>query len=345
MLGSPALSEFAETAMHSPGAFFMQRLRAIAPIVFLVEIVLACASSRADEPPYVRKVDVIYGRKYGTALTMDVFTPTKSPNGAGVVMVISGGFFSSHEAIQPLFVLPLVNRGYTVFAVLHGSQPEYTVPEIVKDMNRAVRFIRNHASEYGVAPDRLGVTGASAGGHLSLMLGTAGTTGNPVAKDVVDRESSRVQAVACFFPPTDLLNYGAAGHELIHAEDHGLPFRAAFQYREMDPKSRLWVSITDEKRLKEIAREISPVYHVSADDPPTLLIHGDADELVPLQQSQEMIKALEKAGVRAKLVVKPKAGHGWVTMGQDISQIADWFDTHLKPHGATDAKAAPAPNR
>ena len=320
----------------------MQRLRLLAALALVAELLVACASARADEPPFVRKSDVIYGRKYGTALTMDVFTPTKSPNGAGVVMVISGGFFSSRDAIQPLLILPFVNRGYTVFAVLHGSQPEYTVPEIVKDMNRAVRFIRHHAQDYGIAPDRLGVTGASAGGHLSLMLGTAGAPGNPAARDPVDRESSRVQAVACFFPPTDLFNFGTPGHELIRAEDHGLPFRAAFQYREMDPKTRLWTPITDETRLREITREISPIYHVSPDDPPTLLIHGDADELVPLQQSQEMLEALRKAGVPAKLIVKPKAGHGWVTMGQDIRHLADWFDTYLAVPKPAAPKASPS---
>ncbi len=309
----------------------MQRLRPLAAVTLVAELLFACSAARAAEPPFVRKVDVVYGRKNGTALTMDVFTPTKTPNGAGVVMVISGGFVSSHDSIQPLLVLPFVNRGYTVFAVVHGSQPEYTVPEIVKDMNRAVRFIRHHAKDYGVSPDRLGVTGASAGGHLSLMIGTAGTPGDSAAKDPVDRESSRVQAVACFFPPTDLFNYGAPGLALIRAEDHGAPFRAAFQYREMDPKTRLWVSVTDPKRLREIAREISPIYHVSPDDPPTLLIHGDADQLVPLQQSQEMVKALEKAGITAKLIVKPKAGHGWITMAKDVEQIVDWFDTYLKP--------------
>ena len=155
---------------------------------------------RASEPTFDRKEDVIYGRKFGTALTMDVFTPKKDSKGIGVIIVVSGGFVSSHDSISPAFVTPLTNRGYTVFTVVHGSQPRYTIPEIIQDMNRAVRFIRYHAKEYGIDSDRIGVTGASAGGHLSLMLGTAGDQGDPNAKDPVDRASSRVQAVACFFP-------------------------------------------------------------------------------------------------------------------------------------------------
>jgi acetyl esterase/lipase len=290
---------------------------------------------RAGDAPYDRKEDVIYGRKYGTALTMDVFTPRRGANGIGVIFVISGGFFSSHGAIQTGFAQPLTERGYTVFTVVHGSQPRYTVNEIIDDMNRSVRFIRHHAKDYSIDPDRLGVCGASAGGHLSLMLGTAGSPGDPRARDPVDRESSRVQAVACFFPPTDFLNYGKAGNRKIHAIDHDPPFRAAFDYREVDPKTRMWVSIADDARLEQIARQVSPAYHVSHDDPPTLIIHGDADPLVPLQQSELIIAKFKEAGVENKLVVKKGAGHGWLTLGQDAMQFIDWFDQHLKAPGAT----------
>ncbi|MEW4566375.1 alpha/beta hydrolase [Tautonia sp. JC769] len=287
----------------------------------------------AQDADVTRTEDVIYGRKDGTALTMDVFRPGGEPNGAGIILVVSGGFFSSHEAINPAFVTPFVDRGYAVFAVVHGSQPRYTVPEIITDMNRAVRFIRHHADDYGIDPDRLGVTGASAGGHLSLMLGTAGDEGDPNARDEVDRASSRVQAVACFFPPTDFLNFGAAGEEKLHAGDHARPFRPAFDYFERDEESNLLEPITDEGRLREITAEISPITHVSEDDPPTLLVHGDRDALVPLQQSQVMLEALEEAGVEAKLVVKPDAGHGWPTIAEDLDAFADWFDTHLDVSG------------
>jgi len=88
--------------------------------------------------------------------------------------------------------------------------------------------------------------------------------------------------------------------------------------------------VTDPARLREITRDISPVTHVSPDDPPTLIIHGDADTLVPLQQSEEIVAAFEKAKVPSKLVVKPGFGHGWLTMAQDMNTLADWFDEHLK---------------
>jgi acetyl esterase/lipase len=292
-------------------------------------IVFSSAGTAAD-PSYNRTQDIIYGRKYGTALTMDVFTPKENAKGVGVILVVSGGFRSAHEAIPLVFIQPLLDRGYTIFAVVHGSQPRYTVPEIVQDMNRAVRFVRYHAKDYRIDPDRIGITGGSAGGHLSLMLGTAGDKGDPVAKDPVDRESSRVQAVACFFPPTDFLNYGKTGDERIRATDHAPPYRPAFDHRELDKQSNLWVPITDPKRLQEIARQISPVSHVTPDDPPTLIIHGDEDRLVPLQQSELIVEKLKKAGVETNLVIKKGAGHGWLGLEKDITQIADWFDKYLK---------------
>jgi acetyl esterase/lipase len=284
---------------------------------------------RAEDSSFTRTEDVIYGRKYGTALTMDVFRP-KNPNGAAVIWVVSGGFFSSHDAINPLVAKSLLARGYTVFAVVHGSQPRFQIPEIIQDMNRSVRFIRHHAKEYGIDPNRIGVTGGSAGGHLSLMLGTAGDPGDPKAKDPIDRESSRVQAVACFFPPTDFLNFGGPGKEFIHATDHRPPFRASFDYRELDKNKMIWERVTDEGKLRNITKEISPIYHISSDDAPTLIIHGDKDPLVPLQQSETFIEKLKAAGVEAKLVVKKGGIHGWPDMLKDVDQFVEWFDQHLK---------------
>lgn len=288
----------------------------------------------AAEPEAYRRKEIIYGRKDGMALTMDVITPQKA-NGLGVVWVVSGGWFSSHDAIRPALVSTLLARGYTVFAVVHGSQPRYTIPDAIADMHRAVRFIRFHAKQYGIDPERIGVTGGSAGGHLSLMLGTAGDAGNPKALDPVDRTSSRVQAVACFFPPTDFLNYGSEGNVVLG--DKVLSgFKAPFDFRELDSKTRSYVPITDRKRVLEIGRAISPYYHVSKDDPPTLIIHGDADKLVPIQQAERIIARLKAVGVPAELVVKKGEGHGWPNLADDMSTIADWFDKHL-------ARPAPSP--
>jgi acetyl esterase/lipase len=279
-----------------------------------------------------RTEDVIYGRKFGTALTMDVFAPTHSEgkpgHGAAVIFVVSGGWFSSHEAINQGVVNEFLNRGYTVFAVVHGSQPKFTIPEIVDDMHRAVRFIRSRASHYQIDSDRIGISGASAGGHLSLMQGTAGTLGNREATDPVERESSRVQAVACFFPPTDFLNYGKPDENAL---GRGIlkNFRAPFDFHEFDKSINAFVPITDEKRQIDIGRNISPVNHVTSDDPPTLIIHGDADSLVPIQQAEIVIEKLKANKIPCELVVRKGQGHGWPELGKDIAILANWFDQYL----------------
>jgi acetyl esterase/lipase len=300
----------------------------LASALSLCAVVSTSLPASAKSPDFTRKEDVVYGRKYGTALTMDVLTPKEGANGAAVVWVISGGWFSAHEAINPAPVEELLKRGYTVFAVVHGSQPRYTIPEIVTDMNRAVRFIRYHAADYQIDPDRIGITGGSAGGHLSLMQGTAGDKGNPDAKDPIDKTSSRIQAVACFFPPTDFLNYGKPGENAL---GRGIlqGFKPPFDFHEQDPNTKVFRPITDEARILEIGRQISPANHVSADDPPTLIIHGDADVLVPIQQAELIIDKLKQAGVESKLVVKKGGSHGWPDLLKDMTIIADWFDQHL----------------
>ena len=298
-------------------------------VIVIAVLQLSGFAISAEDPSFTRTEDVIYGRKFGTALTMDVFRP-KEANGAAVIWVVSGGFRSSHDAIRPALATPLLAHGYTVFAVVHGSQPRFQIPEIIQDMRRSVRFIRYHAKDYGIDANRIGVTGASAGGHLSLMLATTGDKGDASAGDPVQRESSRVQTVACFFPATDFLNFGGPGKEFIHATDHQPPFRAAFDYHGLDRSKMLWDRITDEEKLRKTAREISPISFISADTPPTLIIHGDKDPLVPFQQSETFVEKLKAAGGDAKLITKKGAGHGWADMLKDIPIFVDWFDQHLK---------------
>jgi acetyl esterase/lipase len=259
---------------------------------------------------------------------MDVFTPKEKANGAGVIFCVSGGFVSSKAAINPGFLKEFLDRGYTVFAVVHGSQPKFTIPEILDDMHRAVRYIRANAAKYGVDPDRLGISGASAGGHLSLMQGTAPKPGNPQAADPVEREPSKVRAVACFFPPTDVLNYGKEG-EVCLGTGTLAAFRPPFDFWERDPKTGSHVVITDEEKRKAIGRQISPVYHVSKDSAPALIIHGDADKLVPIQQAELIVARYKAAGVPCELVVKAGKDHGWPGIDKDFALLADWFDKQL----------------
>lgn len=285
--------------------------------LFLGFALLSGTSIRAQEQPkFTRTEDVIYGRKFGTALTLDVFEPTKK-NGAAIFWMVSGGFFSEHANIRPALFQPLLDRGYTVFAIVHGSQPRFIIPEIEEDIHRAVRFVRHNASRWGVDPRKFGISGGSAGGHLSLTMGTQGGPGKPDAKDPVDRVSSAVEAVACFYPPTDFLNWSKPGED-------GWDYEPTRKYAPaFGPR---WA--THESR-QEFGKEISPINFITVSMPPTLVIQGDSDKIVPLYQSQIFEQKCKEVGARFKLIVKPGAGHGYLGWEKDLSICSDWFDEHL----------------
>ncbi|MGC4043019.1 MAG: alpha/beta hydrolase [Armatimonas sp.] len=294
-------------------------LRSLALCLFLL-VLPACVRAKQDDAP-TRVRDVIYGRKLGVVTTMDVFKPAK-PNGIGVIFMVSGGWVSSHEGINPELAKIFTSRGQTVFMVVHGSQPKFTLPEILQDIHRSVRFIRTHAAEYGVDPNRLAISGASAGGHLSLMMGAYGGPGDPKAADPIDRASSQVQAIGCFFPPTDFLNYGKEGDSAMEISTLKA-FWPVFTVSDATPKA-------DRDKLGRI---LSPIYGVTAKMPPTLIFHGDADTLVPIQQSERLMAKLEELKVPHKLEVRKGKGHGWPEIGQDFILIADWFTKYLGQEG------------
>ncbi len=262
---------------------------------------------------------VVYGTRHGAPLHFDVVRPS-SPNGLGIVYFTSGGWRSGGPGdSNPIVLAPLLRRGYTVFPVYHVSQPRATIREIVADSHRAVRFIRAHAGEYGIDPQRIGVTGGSAGGHLALMIATQGAPGDPAADDPVDRQSSAVQAVAIFYPVTDFLDLGDSTE---NPGDGGPPksFRAAL---EQEP--------VDLERWRVTGRELSPLFFVSPALPPILIYHGDADTLVPLDQSQRFGARAREVGAIVELVVHRGGGHGWPSMLLDLVHFGRWFDRHLRP--------------
>jgi len=291
-------------------------------LVSVIVLVIVLSGTTASalwwyfHPWHVRTHGIVYGQRHGEPLMIDVARPAR-PNGLGVALMVSGGWKSGTNAFRPFMAAPLLRRGYTVFAVTHLSQPDATVMDIFDDVSRAVRFIRHHAGEYGIDPDRIGVTGGSAGGHLSLLLATRGGPGPADAPDPVDRASSAVQAAAIFFPVTDLLNLGQSTE---NPGDGGPPksFVKAF-----GPQS------TNLAAWKVIGRAMSPIYHVTSNMPPVLIVQGGADTLTPPEQSEWFRDRARESGARVELIVRPGKKHGWLSMLWDIRLFADWFDRHL----------------
>lgn len=285
------------------------RVRIVLPTILLTGMLSAAAYVAAQEIDVVP--DVVYGHKDGLAMTYDVFPPSQNANGAGVLFMVSGGWYSQWQppAQMRVFTDPLTKRGFTVFTVRHGSSPRYGIPDAVADVRRAVRHIRSTADKWKVDPQRLGVYGMSAGGHLSLMLGTTADDGQPADKDPVLQVSDRVQAVVAYVAPTDLTI-------MVKEAPDRLPAYEKFPALNLDLTA---------------ARAHSPLWHVSRDDAPTLLLAGAKDELVPIDHSRRLLRALEEQQVPSKLIEYPNAGHGFGPLDLAASVIAmtAWFEEHL----------------
>ena len=249
--------------------------------------------------------DVVYGHKDGLAMTFDVYTPPTA-NGAGVLFMVSGGWVSTWAPAEGALrrFEPLLSKGFTVFSVRHGSSPRYKVPDAAADVERAVRFIKVNATRFGVDPGRLGAWGGSAGGHLSLMLGLDPDAGDAQARDEILRGASGLAAVVAYFPPVDLRGWTGPSKDF-----------PALDFAD------------------DLAGSVSPILFVSKDDPPTLLIHGDADKLVPIAHSQRIHAALKDAGVTTEFVTIPGGTHGFSGNPEHSRRASElmvgWFERHL----------------
>ncbi len=289
--------------------------------------IVALAPAHAAAPPTAPTVErnVIYGMYSGAALLLDVYRPAKS-NGFGVVFVAGSGFQAApaygarpiKETQIELWGPPLTAAGYTVFAINHRGAPRFHYPAAIEDVQRAIRFVRAHARDYGIDGARLGGLGGSSGGNLIALAALRAERGGSDDADAVNREPATLQAIVLRAAVTDLRAPASAGS-------------AGFivSYMETPPG--------ESASAKALYDAASPITQVGPAAPPTLLIHGDADETVPLAQSVAMQAALGKAGVPVKLVTVPGGAHGADFGGKPRSDWPDyyaatvaWFDQYLR---------------
>lgn len=278
------------------------------------------------------ETNVVYGMYSGLALLMDIYHP-EQPNGYAVIFILGSGWHAplaynatalKDRAPNNTFVQKLNEAGYIVFAINHRAAPRFRYPAAVEDAQRAVRFVRHHAQRYGIRPDRIGGVGGSSGGHLVSMLGTLDGRGNSEDPDPVNRESAKLQCVIARAAPSDLAKIKTeAGLSAVTSFVGFSAFGIRLQGTE---------AATAEIKTY---LEVSPVTHVSADDAPFLLIHGDADSTVPFEQAELMEQALKKAGVEVKLVRIPGGGHGANFEAAKnppdfLGEMVRWLDHHLR---------------
>lgn len=299
--------------------------------LLFVALTLPAFAAPVGQDPFTQEVDHVYATIEGKDFYMDIFVPTgenrhefykptDKGQGLAIIDIISGGWSSArarleeHKAFQTFGIY--CARGYTVFAVRPGTRGEYPVSEMHGHIKTAIRYIKANADKYKIDPDRIGLMGASAGGHLALMTTLTAEPANPEAEDPLLRPSTEVAATGIFFPPTDFLNWEGRDH----AQVGELIGDALF------PQD--YASRTQEELLVE-AKAVSPFYFVKKVNTPFLFFHGDIDPVVPLSQSEIMVEALTKAGNEAELIVKKGGAHPWLTMPEEIIKLADWFDEKL----------------
>ena len=310
-------------------------LRQLILLTIIIVLFIACSSppqlnlktkhSQTSKVEFI--TDVVYGHDFGMAMTFDVYKPLK-PNGAGVILINSGGWKSPSEiykvkqhgayrfaTTKELFELKswhilypklLVDNGFTVFEVMHGSGTKFSMSELVSHIRRAVRFIKFNANDYAVDSSRIGLWGGSASGHLSLLVGLSPEIGLEKTTENWEKLSAKVSAIVSFSAPTDLSRFVADNPKAL----------------------KYWPVL---QLTQEQYQEYSPVLYVSSDDTPTLIMHGNADDVIPIVHGETIFKKLQAAGVTTKYIEFEDTSHS-PTIEQSQRGVAEalkWFEKHL----------------
>jgi acetyl esterase/lipase len=305
------------------------KLKTTAAFVFLILIApFLIAEPRPAAPPASPEVpsgtrvypDISYIANGHELQKLDLYLPEHGENLPLIVWIHGGAWRSGgKEQLRASHLLDFLAEGYAIASVNYRLSQHATFPAQIQDCKAAVRWLRANAERYGLDPDRFGAWGPSAGGHLAALLGTAGDTREFDTGENLDY-SSRVQAVVDFFGPTDFLQMDA--HRLPEGLVHGLPD---------SPEAHLVGGPIEDNRDK--VAQANPITYITEDDPPFLIVHGDADPLVPHHQSELLADALKKAGIPVVFYTVKGGKHGGFNDPKAQQQVKEFFAEHLKRGG------------
>ncbi len=293
----------------------------------LATVVLSTSCARAQPPKappgFVAEYNVKYVADGDPAQSLDIMYPAEKPAKPLPLLVwIHGGGWSGGSKDQQPYLSQL-KRGYVVASLEYRFSQKAKFPAQIQDCQAALRWLRANAAKYHIDPNRIGVGGASAGGHLAALVGTSGGQDKFAKIGGNEDQSDRVQAVCDIFGPTDFWT-------VMKQAEEDKAVKNIFKWNEGDPYSKLIAAKLGED--KAACQAVSPVTYVAKDNPPFLILHGDRDTLVPYAQSVELAELLEKAGVPVTLQRIPGAGHG----GPQFSNVkllelaVAFFDKHLQ---------------
>jgi acetyl esterase/lipase len=273
---------------------------------------------------------LVYGVADGQQLTMDYYAP-KGRGAHPIAIIIHGGGYiggtsrNGSEAYCADFLAP---AGYAVFAVNYRLAPKYPYPYMVQDVERSIRYLRYNAKKWNADPKKIALVGGSAGGFLSNMVGLLNAPGDPHAADPVDRVSAKVQAVVTLFAQSSFATVP------LNANVHAL----------LDP-------LIAKEGEQQALKDASPITYVSKKAPPFLEILGDRDEYIPFAEATNLQVALEKVGVKCKVIRIPGGKHGsggWHKLPNVPDwerEMTEWLNTtlhHKGPIGEGIRKREPA---
>jgi acetyl esterase/lipase len=278
-------------------------------LVLSTAIVPACG----DEPPKVTtENDVVYTRAGDADLKIDLARPAEGDGPFPAVLVIHGGGWragdkSGHRGL----IAELARKGYVAASPQYRFAPKDRFPAQVHDVKAAVRWLKAHAKELKLDPDRIGAMGFSAGGHLSMMLGVTGPEDGLEGDVSGDAPNTKIRAVVNYFGPTD--------------------FNATDIPEATQPIIKEFLGGTPQEK-PDAATKASPLTFVSRGDAPILTFQGTKDPLVPHTQATRLADRLTEAGVPGRVELLIGAGHGWGgdEMKQTIQETVDFFDKYLK---------------
>lgn len=257
----------------------------------LLAVILPAQDENQSTPDYSVIANVQYCTGAGRPLLMDVFVPrARPPRPTPAVLWLHGGGWERGDKNGSSGARFLASAGFITASIYYRLSGEAKFPADIEDCKCAIRYLRANARRYEIDPDRIGIAGASSGGHLALLAGTADETVGFEGSGGWPNVSSSVKAVVSYYGPTDFrtmrADFGARAQAAI-TKLLGVPFvgnQAAYAHA-------------------------SPITYISPGDPPLLMFHGDGDTLVPFSQSERMRDAYLKAGLHVKLVKVGNANH------------------------------------
>ena len=279
--------------------------------------------SPAGQAAYDTFKDIPYAHE-GRDLLLDLYVPKGVSEPYLLVWVHGGAWSRGSKESVPL--LGLVERGYAMASIDYRLSGEARFPAQIHDIKAAIRFLRAQAREYGYRVDRVAVGGSSAGGHLAALVGV--TNGHAELEGTVGdhrEQSSSVQAIVDLYGPTNFATI------LDQSTPHGLSVRV--------PALELLLGDGPDQ-VPDLAKLASPVAHVASGDPPLLILHGDRDPQVPINQSHELEGAYQGQGLKAQFEVVHGAAHGGEAFSdvERLELIQEFLESTLRDGRLTDSQ-------